>query len=122
MTHVASILRQPVLTLTRPLTPTQTWTPADGWGYCERLELALYRELAFQLDFFDEQIVAFRTFWRVIAGERTPLGPYPLFCANGPLRATCRLRRPPLSALTPQPAFRRRRAGHKGLRRPDSSC
>ncbi|RFP63636.1 hypothetical protein D0N36_18285 [Hymenobacter lapidiphilus] len=48
-------------------------------GYFERQELALYWALAFQPDFFDEEIAAFRTFWRVIAGERTPTGHTPCF-------------------------------------------
>ncbi|MXI17162.1 hypothetical protein GRW34_22640, partial [Escherichia coli] len=74
--HEAGRLRKLVLALARPLTPAQIRLPAAGWGRFERVALALYWELALQLDFFDEEIEAFCTLWCPFAGKQSPLSSY----------------------------------------------
>ncbi|MBC8084627.1 MAG: hypothetical protein H7Z21_15625 [Hymenobacter sp.] len=68
--RMVRVLRQQLLALAPQL--TQTRAAVYGRGRFERLELTLCRELTFQLDFFDEEITAFRTLWQVITWGRQP--------------------------------------------------
>lgn len=107
--RVVRALRKQLRAPARQLTPIQTLAPVDGRRRFERLELALYRELAFQFDFFDEEIAVFRTLCCVVAGgaaaPRRPPGVGRRLPRAGPRQAPApATRRPPHpTGLSPLP-------------------